>query len=575
MAEYEQKHQFVERIMHLLQYLEERRLEIDHVSEGSFSFEDLPCGKRQEFKAALESIRFMDEIPGGFFIYYAGGDERIIFANKGLLRLFQCGTMEEFRELTGNSFKGLVYGEDLEAVERSIQKQIAASQYDLDYVEYRIRRKDGSLRWVEDYGHFVHLDSVGGIFYVFVGDPTDERGQQQIEQKRILSEALEKADLAVKAKNAFLSHISHEMRTTLNAIFGFTALAKTSLHEPDAAMGYLNQAEAASRQLLDMITEALEVSTLSSAAGSAQEECDLCDALQDVYDFLEPQAKEKSIKFSLDCGQVIHRGVYTYPKRLRQLVLNLANNAITYTKPGGRVDIVLQEKKSLPDSHAVYTLEVRDTGIGISDKLLESVFEPFTREKDSLLSEVRGIGLGLTIVKNIVDMLDGTIDVKSVVNQGSAFTVILPFRVLPLPDVSGGKQSAALYPALRILLAEDNQINREIETELLERMNFVVNPVADGQEALERMEEASPGDYDLIILDLQMPIIDGWQVAAAVRKLPDPVLARIPIIALSANVAASDRRKSLESGIDVHLPKPMDLNVLLETIEKITRKPLA
>ena len=575
MAGYDQRHQFIERIIHLLQLLEEHHLEISQVSMDNLPFGPLSWEERQELVSALESIRFMDEIPGGFFIYYAGGDERIIFANQGLLRIFQCETMKEFRELTNNSFKGLVFSEDLESVERSIWKQIAVNQYDLDYVEYRIRRKDGSIHWVEDYGHFVHLDSVGDIFYVFLGDPTNERGQQQMEQKRVLSEALERADLAIKAKNEFLSHISHEMRTPLNAIFGFTTLAKTSLHNPEAAMDYLNQIEVASRQLLDMITEALDVSNVSSAAGSAQEECDLCEVLQEIYDFLEPQTKEKAITFSLDCKQVIHRGVYTYPKRFRQLVLNLANNAVTYTKPGGRVDIILQEKKSLPDSHAVYTLEVRDTGIGISDQFLKNVFEPFSREKSSTLTGIRGIGLGLTIVKSIVDMLDGSIDVKTAVNQGSAFTVTLPFRVLPLPDVSGGKQSAVLHPVLRILLAEDNQINREIETELLERMNFVVNPVADGKEALECMEAAAPGDYDLIILDLQMPIIDGWQVAAAVRKLPDPAVARIPIIALSANVAVSDRRKSLESGIDVHLPKPMDLNVLLETIEKITKKPIA
>ena len=524
----------------------------------------------QDILAAFGSIRFLDEIPGGFFIYYAGGDEQIIYANQGILRMFQCSTLKEFRELTGNSFKGLVYSEDLDAVEDSIRKQIAVNQHDPDYAEYRIRRKDGSIRWVQNHGHFVHRESAGDVFYVFLGDPTDEKSQKQMRQKRILTEALDKADLAVKAKNDFLSHISHEMRTPLNAIFGFTTLAKTSLNDANMAAEYLDQVETASRQLLDMITQALDVSALSSAAGSAQEECDLRGMLQEVYDFLLPQAKEKSIAFSLDCKRITHRGIYTNPKRLKQLILNLSNNAITYTNPGGSVDIILTEEKTLPDHHSLYHFEVKDTGIGIGEEFLERVFDPFSREKSSTLSGIHGIGLGLTIAKNIAGMLGGTISVKTAVNKGSTFTVSLPFRVQPLPDVSGNKQPTGLLPNLRILLAEDNDINREIETELLERMGFLVDPVADGREALDRVEQAFPGDYDLIIMDLQMPIMDGWQVSAVIRKLSDPVLARIPIIALSANVGIRDRRRSLESGINVHLSKPMDLNVLLETIETIT-----
>lgn len=571
MTDHDNKYQFIERIMYLLRLLEKHQLDFDQFDQDSPLFQAASPEERQKILAALEIIHFMDEIPGGFFIYYAGGDERIIYANRGLLRIFQCETLREFREFTGNSFKGIVHPDDLASVEDSIHRQIMENRCDLDFVEYRIRCKDGSTHIVEDYGHFVHREPVGDIFYVFIGDPNNEKSQRQLEQQRILTEALEKADLAVKAKNAFLSHISHEMRTPLNAIFGFTTLAKTALpDDPGSALEYLDQVEVASHQLLDMITQALDVSTLSSAAGAAQEECDLIDTLQEVYDFLLPQANEKSILFFLDCEQVTHRGIYSDPKRLRQLILNLTNNAITYTEEGGEVYLTLVERESLPDSHAIFQLEVRDSGVGIGEEFLESAFDPFSREKN--LNGVRGIGLGLTIAKNIVDMLDGTIAVESEINKGSTFTVTLPFRVQPLAEEAGKNGAPAL--SLRILLAEDNEINREIETELLERMGFVVDPVADGKEALERMEKASPGDYDLLIIDLQMPVLDGWEVSSAVRKLPDPVLARVPIIALSANVGISDRRRSLESGIDVHLSKPMDLNVLLETIEKITKKPI-
>lgn len=570
MAWSEQSH-FMERILYLLRLMEENGLDMDLLDQGEWPFEGVSAEEEREIRAAQECIHFMDEMPGGFFIYYADGDERLIHANRGMLRMFQCDTLQEFRKMTGNSFRGIVYREDLEEVERSVHMQIASNQYDLDHVEYRICRKDGSLRWVEDYGHFIHGGATGDVFYVFLGEATDERNQQQIRQKRVLTEALEKADMAVKAKNAFLSQMSHEMRTPLNAIFGFTTLAKTSLHDPDTATEYLEQVEVASRQLLDMITKALDVSNLSSAAGSSQEkECDLPDMLQEIYDFLQPQAQEKGIGFTLDCKQVSHRVIYADPAQLRQLVLNLANNAITYTESGG-VDVILAEEKTLPDNHAVFRLEVRDTGVGISEEFLEKAFEPFSREKTSTLSGVRGIGLGLTIAKSIVDLMDGTITVNTAVDRGSTFTVLLPFRVQPL-EGDPGKWNSAASPSLRILLAEDNEINREIETELLERMGFVIDPVADGKEAFEKVRQASPGDYDLMIVDLQMPVMDGWQVAAAVRKLPDPTMSHIPIIALSANVRMDDRRRSLESGIDVHLPKPMDLNLLLETIEKITKK---
>lgn len=565
---------FIRRILWLLRLLEENHLEPGHIPESGWPPPGLSPEERGELEAVQSAIRFMDEMPGGFFIYYAGGEEQVIYANQGMLRLFQCGTLREFRELTGNSFKGIVHPEDLDGVEASIRKQIAENRYDLDYVEYRIRRKDGSVLWVEDYGHFIHAGEAGDVFYVFLGDPADERGRQLAEQEQALREALEKADLAVKAKNTFLSQISHEMRTPLNAIFGFMTLAKTTLADPAAAASYLEQAEAASHQLLDMITKALDVSSLSDAAGSPEEEeCDLGDTLQEVHDFLLPQAQEKGISFTLDCGGVTHKQVYANQKKLRQLALNLANNAITYTESGG-VSVVLTEEKPLSDSHIVYRLEVRDTGVGISDEFLEKVFEPFSREQVSTLSGIRGIGLGLTIAKSIVDMLNGSIQVKTSVGEGTTFIVLLPFRV-HLAAGAAVKKAPQPRPKLRILLAEDNDINREIETELLERIGFVVDPAADGLAAWEKAQKASPGDYDLVILDLQMPLMDGWEVAAAIRGLPDPTMARIPIVALSANSQLDDQRRSLESGFDTHLPKPLDLNVLLETIGRLTKKPLS
>ena len=527
---------------------------------------------------AAAFVQFMNEMPGGFLIYCADKREKILYANQALLRIFQCADMDEFRAHTNNSFRGLVHPDDLDEVEESIRTQIAASQYDLDYVEYRIRRRDGAIRWIEDYGHFVRSEAAGDIFYVFLGDATEKRARSLrekaslvSEQQELLADALAKANLAITSKNTFLSNMSHDMRTPLHAIFGFTALAKLNIGSQEEASGYLDRVEAASRQLLDLIDKVLEVSSMSEIPNTQNAACDLRYILTDVYDFLRPQAKEKDIAFTLDCGGLRSPAVFADQEKLHQLVLYLANNAVTYTNPGGHVSITAELVRDLPHDYAVYQVTVADNGIGISPEFVEKIFDPFSREKNTTLSGVHGIGLGLTIAKNIVDMMGGTLDVRSEVGVGSIFTATFTLRLQAQPD-KGQKSNAAAGVPQRILLAEDNDINREIEMELLTMMGFLIDPVENGQLALEKVTYAAPGYYDLLLLDLQMPVMDGWTAAKAIRALPDPALSRIPIVALSANMLESDQQRSRESGIDVHLNKPMDLSLLLQTIEDLTGK---
>ena len=682
-------------------------------------------------------VHFMDEMPGGFLIYRTSQGEEIIYANRSLLRIFQCETMEEFRAHTGNSFRGLVHPDDLKAVEESIRSQVEASQHDFDYVEYRVRRRDGAIRWIEDYGHFVQTESEGGIFYVFLGDATekreslmeektrlmnerlererklrhlieeydkertlineeylrqlevieglsvnyeaicyvdldrdqvipyrlsvrtaalfynkltdrayssyatgyvdmwvhpedrelvtkatspeylkekledcltfyinyrvlvsgelqyiqlrvvnvsheegvcqvvmgyrrvDEEIQQQMEQQSLLAEALAKANLAINSKNTFLSNMSHDMRTPLHAIFGFTSLAKLNLENTAEAADYLDRVETASRQLLDMIDKVLEVSSLDGETAELEEtECDLRQTVGDVYSFLEPQAQEKDISFTLNCDSLRHNIVFTDQEKLRQLVMYLANNALTYTNPGGRVSIRVEEGEELSAEYAVYRITVEDTGIGISSEFLDKLFEPFSREKNTTLGGVHGIGLGLTIAKNIVDMMGGVLSVQSAIDKGSTFTAAFRFRVQAWH--ASARKQAEEGAAFRILLVEDNEINREIEMELLGELGFEIDPAENGMIALEKMRDSDPGYYDVVLMDLQMPVMDGWQASVAIRALPDKAKARVPIIALSANALERDLRKSRECGLDAHLRKPMDLALLLRTMEELT-----
>lgn len=670
--------------------------------------------------------RFLDEIPGGFFIYRASGGEEILYANKGLLRMFGCETAQQFRALTGNSFRGMVLPEDLDAVEKSIQRQIASSQYDLDYVEYRVRRRDGQVRWLEDYGHFVRSEPMGGLFYVFVGDATEKRvrfqleqqqsmqnlietydkeralinqeylrwlevieglsvdyesifyvdlsanavlpyrlsrrtqptfgerfqmgvytdfvreyiaswvhpedrellarhiapaqiraalkqsetayvnyravmqgevqylqlrlaaaGQhddgsqvvmgcrrmddevrREMEQKHALADALGKANLAMAAKNTFLSNMSHEMRTPLNAVLGFARLAARSTGDEAALHRYLGQVEASGRQLLEMINKVLELSQAQSGSEEiATIECDLVQLSREVFGFLQPQAAEKGVHFVLDHTGVRHSAVYADREKLRQLLLYLANNAITYTNEG-EVSITLSEHEQLPNRYAVYRILARDSGIGIEPDDLGRILDAFGRQNSGALSGVHGIGLGLTIVKNIVDMLNGTLTVQSEPGRGSTFTVELRLAKNGPDEVLAGPAGA--QPASsRLLLVEDNPLNREIETELLQEAGFEIETAEDGSVAVQKVQAAAPGWYGLVLMDLQMPVMDGWAAARAIRALPNAAKAGVPIIALSANTMPEDLRRSRECGMDAHLQKPVDLPALLEAIRQV------
>ncbi len=660
-------------------------------------------------------IKFMDEMPGGFFIYHADGDEQIIYANAALLRIFQCSTMDEFKELTGNSFRGMVHHDDLEAVEKSINEQISNSQYNLDYVEYRIVRKDGTIRWLEDYGHFIHSESAGDIFYVFVGDATEKKNQQKLisqeylrrlevikglsvnyesilyvdlekdevlpyrlsartkrqfgrelrarkyldfitsyintwvhpedrqmlsqsvslpyirakllraksysinyriltgeestylqlrivnvsnsrhisqiimgyrgidediqremEQKKMLEEALHSANLAIAAKQTFLSNISHDMRTPLNAILGYTALAKEYISDSNTVLDYLSKIDTSGRQLLDFIEKVLDVTwTESNDTRISETECSLTAIIQDIYNSFRQKAEEKNIHFSTDLSALTHYDVYGDPEKISHLLRNLVSNAINFTNPGGIVSIAATETKNLASSYATFQFIIKDNGIGISKDFQESLFEPFEREKNTTISGISGSGLGLAIAKNLVDLMGGSIHVDSTVGCGSTFTVTLrlPIQDQPLSADSATEDILTQLLNQKILLVEDNEINLEIETELLSGLGLIIDTAENGKDAIEKAAGSTPNEYSLILMDIQMPIMDGWQAAKAIRELDNPALARIPIIALSANAFESDKRASIESGMNAHLPKPLDIPYLLETVAKILQVP--
>ena len=684
---------------------------------------------------------FIDKLPGGFLIYKANGDEEIIYANKALIRIFKCDTVEEFKELTGNSFKGVVYREDLQEVEKSIKEQIERSQDELDYVEYRILCKDGTIRLVEDYGHYVRTSHLGDIFYVFISEATekinhrisersalikeknekelklknliedydkerslisqehlrrlevieglsvnyesilyadldtdkvlpyrlstrlnkqfenkfqprsylwliedyaecwvhpedrkyvkeklspsyirtvlgenktfylnfrciennetkylqlrlvdvgncghiaqvvmgyrcvDEEVLQEMKQKKLLEDALNSARVANIAKNSFLSNMSHDMRTPLNAIFGYTALARKNTKNPRAVDKYLNKIETAGKQILDLVSKVLEISYLETQDFHiAENPCNICDIANDIYKTVLPQAAEKNISVSLDCNSVEHANVFTDSEKLSQVLLQLAGNAVKFTEDGGNIELSIEEQQSNSDEYATFRFIMKDTGIGMEKEFLKRIFEPFERENTTTNSGVFGSGLGLTIAKHIIEMMGGDIAIESEVGKGSTFTVTLSFRLQNKQKKrsSDNKNSTDDLRGRKILLVEDNEINLEIEREMLEDIGIIVDTAEDGKKAVEKIAAADCGEYALVLMDIQMPVMDGRDATREIRKLGGGK-GEIPIIALSANAFESDKRASLESGMDDHLSKPIDIPVLLQTVSKVLK----
>ncbi|WP_251352491.1 hybrid sensor histidine kinase/response regulator [Hominisplanchenecus murintestinalis] len=564
-------HNLIEDILTLLSISENSGRNIENLMEECEKDAESLLMDSQNIRTVYEVIKFMDEMPGGFLIYRANEAEDIVYANKALLRIFQCSTLKEFREMTGNSFRGLVYLEDLDEIEESIKEQIAASQYDLDYVEYRIVRRDGEIRWIEDYGHFIRSETVGDIFYVFLGDATEKRSRQL----QILERALNNANLAIQAKNKFLSNMSHDIRTPLNAITGFTSLAKNHIDNRDEVQRYLDKIGEASGQLLDLVDKVLEISWTETKDVHVEEaECNLCEILQSVERALSPRFSGKKITFETDLTGVKHLDVYSDRDKLRQIVQYLAGNAVEYTGKGGRVRVAVVEGEQLANDYAVYRLVVSDNGIGISKEFQEHIFEPFERENNTTFSGIYGTGLGLAITRNIVKIMGGTIEVDSAIGKGSTFTVTIRLRIQETQLVSAvsPEDVAVCLNSGKILLVEDNEINVEIETEILEKAGFCIEIAENGSIAVEKVKKSEPGEYALVLMDIQMPVMDGREAAEAIRGLGNPELAHIPIIALSADAFENDRRLSLESGMDEHLTKPMDIDEVVGAMAKALQR---
>ena len=794
-------------------------------------------------------------IPGGFFIYRAGGGEELLYANDAMLRLFCCDTMEEFQELTGNSFKGIVHPNDLARVEEYIERQVTDDLHALDYVEYRIIRKDGEVCWVEDFGHLVHDETEGDIFYVFISDITerirkqnrertvhqemidaasdreqhymemiqalsrdyinvyrvnltrdtvrafrmsnaivknygnrfqegsyrdliryyaetsvyapdkemflayalpehltqalesesscaanyrvmrdgnieyyrmsvsriDSAGEdvevaigfnnvnteirQEMEQRKLVEYALAQAQHANSAKTTFLSNMSHDMRTPMNAIMGFSAIAASHIDNTERVKDCLDKITSSSAHLLSLINDILDMSRIESGKVQIQEkECNLSELLHTLVNIIQPQVKTKQLDFFIDTFDVTDEDIYTDPLKLNQVFINILCNAVKFTAAGGVVSFRIRQKPCAAKGYATYEFAIRDTGIGMSSEFIEHIFEPFERESTTVQSGIEGTGLGMAITKNIVEMMGGTIQVRSEKGVGTEFVIRLDLRLqensgadrriaeleglralvvdddfdtcdsvtsmlgqigmrsewttsareaalrarkayneqdpfhtyildLNMPEQSGIETARKIRKAVgddipiiiltaydwsdeekeakeagitafcskplfmsdlktallkannlledgpaetgftdvdfsgkRVLLVEDNELNREIATEILQEAGFEVEVAVDGSDAVQMVEQSEEYYYDIILTDIQMPIMDGYEEVVALRSMKRKDIAAMPIIAMTANAFEEDKALALKCGMNGHIAKPLDIRAVFQIL---------
>lgn len=390
--------------------------------------------------------------------------------------------------------------------------------------------------------------------------------------KHDLEEALDMANRANNAKTVFLNSMSHDIRTPMNAIIGFTDLLNDNLDDVDKAKSYISKIRSSSDYLLSLINNVLEMARIESGKAELDErDVSIESSLDSVYWLFEGQMKEKDIDFTWNVD-IQHNNIQCDVVKLKEILMNIVNNAYKYSEPGDSVSVDIRE---LPCDHEGYVkiqTVVQDTGIGMSEEFLQHIFEDFTRAQTSTESGQFGTGLGMAIVKKIVDLMGGTIEVKSKQGVGTKFTVTLTHKMTEDPENAGAVSKSTedyIFEGKRILLAEDNDLNAEIAMTILSGAGILVDRAADGAKCVDMLSYSQAGYYDLVLMDIQMPNVDGYEATRIIREMSDGKLSSIPILAMTANAFDEDRKKAFEAGMNGHIAKPIRADDLKATLAQI------
>ena len=397
--------------------------------------------------------------------------------------------------------------------------------------------------------------------------------------QEVAVDALQGAERASKAKTDFLSNMSHDIRTPMNAIIGITTLMKNELHEPEKLAEHLGKLETSGQLLLGIINDILDMSRIESGKTTLNvEKMNLPQQVSQLDSVIRQQASQRRQTFTVNT-LVQHENVLADPNRLNQVLMNILSNAVKYTPTGGYIRLDVDELTHT-EHYAKYRFVVQDNGIGMSEEFQKTLFEPFTREEKSGTNKVQGTGLGMAITKSIVDLMGGSISVESATGKGTRFEVVLEF---PIDAEADTAQKAQELPeetedtsplcGMKFLCAEDNALNAEILQMLLETKGASCTICSNGQEIVDAFVRVKPGEYDMILMDVQMPVMDGLEAARRIRSSENPLGQVIPILAMTANAFLEDMQKSKEAGMDEHLSKPVDIDALEQAVKRFRVTP--
>jgi len=443
------------------------------------------------------------------------------------------------------------------------------------YVNYRVEHH-GRIRYFQMKAvRAGSWDESRGIVLGFRN--IDEETRTEMERTKQLEDALSQAEKASKAKGVFLSNMSHDIRTPMNAIVGFTNLAITHIDHKEQVEEYLEKIKSSGDHLLNLINDVLDMSHIESGKMHIEEKlCSLPEIMDGLQNIVQADVDAKQLSLQMEFVNITDEEIYCDKLRLDQVLLNLLSNAVKYTESGGSIYVKVTETPGTMKEYAGYEFLIKDTGLGMSEGFVAQIFEPFKREESSMISGIQGTGLGMAITKNIVEMMGGTISVKSKKDVGSEFTVSFTFRLntgeeivqeqegAPAPE----EQPAAVHTG-RILLVEDVELNQEIAETILEDAGFKVEIAGNGKIAVDMLQKSEPGYYQVILMDVQMPVMNGYEATKEIRRMEKKELASIPIIAMTANAFEEDKQEALKSGMNGHIAKPIDIEVLLNVLREI------
>ena len=415
-------------------------------------------------------------------------------------------------------------------------------------------------------------DPEGAKIYVGVRDTTLIE-EERTEYNRKLMSALAQAEEANKGKSYFLFNMSHDIRTPLNAIIGYSELAKNHLDEKEVLDDYIYKIQTCGRQLLGLIGDVLDMAKIESGNLEISEKPCLCqDLMSDIMISVNESAKKKGLEFEAS-GNACHSTILCDKVKVQKILLNILSNAVKYTPKGGKISLSVQEKIREDEGLSDFTFIVKDNGIGISKEFLPYIFNSVSRERNATISGVSGTGLGMTITKRLVDAMGGKIEVESQQNMGTTVTVSITFsRLVGLEEKREEIIPDAFLKGIRVLLVEDNEINGEIASEMLRELKVNVDLVTNGKECIDALLEKDAGYYDLVLMDIQMPVMDGYEATRIIRRFSDKDKRLIPVIAMTANAFEEDKQKAFQSGMNGHLAKPVEMRHLIQALKSAIGK---